>query len=61
MAYCDNDLTAILPDGRMFEFREAEPVFEREIHVDNQNPVASDENDVTSSNAPSRPLMRQLR
>ena len=36
MAYCDNDLTAILPDGRMFEFWEAEPVFEREIHVDNQ-------------------------
>ena len=47
MAYCDNDLTAILPDGRMFEFWEAEPVFEREIHVDNQNPVASDENDGT--------------
>lgn len=47
MANRADDLTAVLPDGRMFEFWEMEPVFEREIHVDNQNPAASDQNDGT--------------
>lgn len=41
------DYTAILPDGQMFEFWEMEQNYEREIHVDNQNPAASDENEGT--------------
>ena len=47
MANQVDDLTAVLPDGRTFEFWEMEPVFEREIHVDSQNPIASDQNDGT--------------
>ena len=41
------DLTAVLPDGRMFEFWEVEPKYEREIHVNNRHPDASDDNDGT--------------
>src|SRR5690554_35101 len=41
------DLTAKLPDGQMFEFWEVEQVYEREIHVNNQNPHACDENEGT--------------
>ncbi len=41
------DLTAQLPNGQMFEFWEVEQEYEREIHVDNQNPVASDDNEGT--------------
>lgn len=43
----DMDLTAQLPNGQMFEFWEVEQEYEREIHVDNQNPVASDDNEGT--------------
>lgn len=39
------DLTAQLPDGQMFEFWEVPQKYGSEIHVDNQNPGASDEND----------------
>lgn len=41
------DLTAVLPDGRMFEFWEVEPKYEREIHVNNRHPQASDDNEGT--------------
>lgn len=43
------DLTAQLPDGQMFPFWEVEPVFERELHVNNQHPLASDDNDGSES------------
>ncbi|MFP4016295.1 MAG: right-handed parallel beta-helix repeat-containing protein [Halanaerobiales bacterium] len=43
------DLTAQLPDGQMFEFWEMEQEYEKEIHVDNQNPEASDSNDGSES------------
>ena len=43
------DYTAQLPDGQMFEFWEAPQKYDREIHVDNKNPQASDENDGTAS------------
>ena len=39
------DLSAQLPNGEMFEFWEAEPKFERELHVDCNHPDASDDND----------------
>jgi len=42
------DLTAQLPDGEMFEFWEVEQDYEGEIHVDIQNPQASDQNDGTA-------------
>ena len=42
------DPTAKLPNGQMFEFWEIPHKFEREIHVDNRNPNASDENDGTA-------------
>jgi len=41
------DLTAVLPDGWMFEFWEVEPKYEREIHVNNRHPQASDDNEGT--------------
>ena len=40
-----HDLTAILPDGRAFEFWETEASFCRTLYVDTQNPHASDDND----------------
>ncbi len=39
------DLSALLPDGRPFDFWEKETAWTREIHVDANNPSASDEND----------------
>lgn len=39
------DSTALLPDGQMFEFWEIPQIYGREVHVDNNNPVASDENE----------------
>ena len=41
------DLTAILPNGQMFDFWEVEQKYDREIHVNNQHPEASDDNDGT--------------
>ena len=38
-------LSALLPDGRMFEFWEKETVWTREIHVSASDPAASDDND----------------
>lgn len=46
------DPTAILPDGRMFEFWEVPQKYDREIHADVNHPNASDDNPGT----PSRPL-----
>ncbi|MBN2385825.1 MAG: right-handed parallel beta-helix repeat-containing protein, partial [Anaerolineales bacterium] len=43
------DFSAQLPNGKMFAFWEVEGKYEREIHVDNQNPRASDQNDGTIS------------
>ncbi|MFW6035053.1 MAG: right-handed parallel beta-helix repeat-containing protein [Halothermotrichaceae bacterium] len=45
----ENDLTAKLPDGQMFEFWEDKTNYEREIHVDNKNPDAADDNAGTKS------------
>jgi hypothetical protein len=39
------DLTALLPDGSYFDFWEQEQVFEKEYHVNNKHPQASDDND----------------
>ena len=39
------DLSALLPDGRSFDFWEKETAWTRELHVDANNPAASDEND----------------
>jgi hypothetical protein len=39
------DNAALLPNGKMFEFWEIPQKYDREIHVDNQNPLASDGND----------------
>jgi len=46
------DPTAVLPDGRMFEFWEVPQKYDREIHVDTNHPEASDYNPGT----PSKPL-----
>jgi hypothetical protein len=43
------DFSAQLPNRQMFEFWEAQQKFDREIHVDNKNPRASDKNDGTIS------------
>ncbi len=51
------DLTAILPDGREFEFWEREPVFNRTLHVDSGAPNASDDND-GSAEAPLKTIDR---
>jgi hypothetical protein len=40
-----NDLSAKLPNGELFESWEVQQVFDHEIHVDNNNPQASDTND----------------
>ena len=34
--------SAVLPDGRSFEFWETEPVWDRELHVNPADPAASD-------------------
>jgi hypothetical protein len=39
------DFSAQLPNGQMFAFWEVEQEYDREIHVDNKNPRASDQND----------------
>ncbi len=44
------DLTAKLPDGNLFDFWEVDQVYEREIHVNNQDPRSSDENEGTITN-----------
>ncbi len=49
------DLTAILPNGKSYEFWEKEPVFTRTLYVDAGNPKASDENS-GSAKAPFRTI-----
>ncbi|MCR5566426.1 MAG: right-handed parallel beta-helix repeat-containing protein [Clostridiales bacterium] len=39
------DLSALLPDGRLFGFWEKETVWTRELHVSASDPAASDDND----------------
>ena len=39
------DLSALLPDGRSFDFWEKETIWTRELHVSASDPAASDEND----------------
>ena len=51
------DLSALLPDGRCFDFWEKETVWTRELHVDANNPAASDENDGSAA-APFRTIDR---
>ncbi len=51
------DVSAILPDGSSYEFWERDPVWDRELHVDNSAPNASDEND-GSEKAPFRTIGR---
>ena len=52
------DLSALLPDGRSFEFWEEEnPVWERELYVSASDPAASDDND-GSEKAPFRTIGR---
>ncbi len=51
------DLTALLPDGRSFEFWEKETLWTRELHVAAGNPAASDDND-GSEDAPFRTIGR---
>jgi len=51
------DLFALLPDGKSFEFWEKDPVWVRELHVDANSPAASDDND-GSENAPFRTIGR---
>ncbi|HOU14403.1 MAG TPA: right-handed parallel beta-helix repeat-containing protein [Anaerolineae bacterium] len=43
------DFSAQLPNGHMFAFWEVEQQYDREIHVDNNHPHASDQNDGTMS------------
>ena len=53
-----NDFSALLPDGRSYEFWEEEaPVWERELFVSAADPDASDENDGSES-APFRTIGR---
>ena len=51
------DLTAILPDGKTFEFWEDETKYDRVLYVDGQDPDASDEND-GSEKAPFKTISR---
>jgi len=51
------DLTALLPDGREFEFWEREPIFDRTLHVSCDAPNASDDND-GSEGAPLKTIDR---
>jgi hypothetical protein len=43
------DFSALLPNGQMFAFWETQQEYDREIHVDNKNPHASDLNEGTIS------------
>lgn len=43
-----HDCTAKLPNGLMFEFWEMPQTYDRELHVDNNNPCAADENEGTA-------------
>ncbi len=43
------DFSAQLPNGEMFTFWEVQQEYDREIHVDNKNPRASDQNEGTIS------------
>lgn len=43
-----HDPAAQLPNGQMFEFWEVPQIYDREIHVDNNNPDSSDENEGTA-------------
>ena len=51
------DLSAILPDGRPFDFWEKETAWTRELHVHMNHPAASDTND-GSADAPFRTIGR---
>ena len=52
-----NDFSALLPDGRSFDFWERTPVWERELFVSSTDPNASDDND-GSLQAPFRTIGR---
>lgn len=43
------DYTVQLPNGQRFQFWETQQKYDREIHVDNQNPQACDRNDGTAA------------
>lgn len=45
----EQDFSAQLPNGQMFELWETEPTYDRELHVDANNPRASDQNDGSSA------------
>ena len=51
------DLSALLPDGRSFEFWEKDPVWEKELFVDGSNPATPDDNDGSEA-APFRTIGR---
>ena len=51
------DLSALLPDGRSFEFWEKDPVWEHELFVNGSDPAASDDND-GSEGKPFRTISR---
>ena len=55
-----NDSSALLPDGRSFDFWEREPVWDRELHVSCTDPAASDKNDGSEA-APFRTISRAAR
>ena len=44
-----SDFAAQLPNGQMFEFWEVTQKYDRELHVDNKNPKASDDNEGSAS------------
>ena len=50
-----NPQSAVLPDGRSFEFWETEPAWDRELHVNPADPAASDDNDGSAA-APFRTI-----
>ncbi len=52
-----SDLTALLPNGSPFDFWEAQPVFDRTLHVNVGHPSASDDND-GSADRPFRTIQR---
>ncbi len=54
------DFSALLPDGRTFDFWEKETVWTRELHVAVNDPAASDENDGSAA-APFRTIGRAAR
>ena len=53
----NQDLSSLLPDGSSFEFWERDPVWTRDLHVDANDPKASDRNDGSAS-APFRTICR---